>query len=152
MQLYIDWSKPITLKGDKTLIYKLDSKDMNRVPNAAGIYVFGRRWGKRQFEALYVGKAEKIRMRVKYQLNNLSLMQHLRYAKSGERILLVGKFKTKPGQKLTTCLPTIERAFIRYFLLEGYNLVNKQGTSLWTHEINSTGKHPKRFFPGQMLV
>lgn len=46
----------------------------------------------------------------------------------------------------------IERAFIRYFLSEGHDLVNKQGTRLRQHEIASVGKHPKKFIPHLMYV
>jgi hypothetical protein len=41
---------------------------------------------------------------------------------------------------------------IRYFLSEAHDLVNKQGTRLRRHELSSTGKHPKRFFPRLMYV
>lgn len=62
--------------------------DLDRLPDdATGIYVLGRRWGS-QIEALDVGKASRIRGRLKNQLNNLRLMQHLRNAKAGKRIAL----------------------------------------------------------------
>lgn len=101
---------------------------------------------------MYVGKANGIRGRVKNQLNNLRLMQHLKNAKAGKRIVLAGRIVTKPGQQLDRSLPLIERALIRYFLSEGHDLVNKQGTRLRRHELSSSGKHPKRFFPSLMYV
>jgi hypothetical protein len=150
MKLQIEWSRPVQLRdaSSQNMIYALDS---GKVLSAAGIYVFGRRFG-RQFEALYVGKAEWIRGRVKGQLNNLRLMQHLRNAKAGKRILLAGKLITKPGQRLTKCLALAERALIRYFLSEGHDLVNKQGTRLSRHELASTGRYPKRYFPRLMYL
>lgn len=148
MELRVEWTRSIPLKDDKDLIYRVS---LDRLPTTAGVYVFGRRWGK-QFEALYVGKANVIRGRVKGQLNNLRLMQHLKNAKAGKRILLVGRFVTKPGQRIEKCLPLVERALIRYFLSEGHDLVNKQGTRLRRHEISSSGKYPKRFFPSLMYV
>lgn len=132
----------------QNLIY---SADLNKLPTVSGVYVLGRRWGN-QFEALYVGKANGIRGRVKSQLNNLRLMQHLRNAKAGKRIVLAGRIVTKPGQQMGRCLPLIERALIRYFLSEGDDLVNKQGTRLRRHELSSSGKHPKRFIPSLMYV
>ena len=45
-----------------------------------------------------MGKAGKIRARVKGHLNNLRLMQHLRNAKAGKRLVLAGRLLTKPGQ------------------------------------------------------
>jgi hypothetical protein len=79
-------------------------------------------------------------------------MQHLKGAKNGRRIVLAGKFIAKPGQQVDKCLRIIERGFIRYFLSEGHDLVNKQGTRLRRHEVSSSGNHPKRFFAGLMYV
>lgn len=150
MKLHVEWVRPLALKdaSRENLIYKAD---IARLPSAPGIYMFGRRFSG-QFEALYVGKANRIRGRVKGHFNNLRLMQHLRNAKSGKRIVLAGKIVTKPGQRLEKCLKLIERGFIRYFLSEGHDLVNKQGTRLRRHEVTSSGKHPKRFFPRLMYV
>ncbi len=113
--------------------------------------MFGRRYGQ-QFEALYVGKANNIRSRVKGQCNNLRLMQHLKNAKSGKRIILAAKFVARPGQQKSNCISLIERALIRYFLSEGDDLVNKQGVRIRRHEITSTGKHPKRYFPSPIFL
>lgn len=150
MKLYVEWSAPIPLRNAtrENLIYKLD---LDQLPAAAGVYVLGRRWGN-DFEALYVGKAKAIRWRLRSQLNNLRLMQHLRNAKAGTRIALVGRVVTKPGQRLERVLPLVERALIRYFLSEGHDLVNIQGTHLRRHEIVSSGRHPKRFVPGLMYL
>ena len=72
--------------------------------------------------------------------------------KTGKRIVLAGRLLTKPGQRLAECLPLAERALIRYFLSAGHDLVNKQGTRLRRHELESSGRHPKRFFPGVMYL
>ncbi len=88
MKLQVEWGRPIRLSSGKArgMIYDVD---LERVVTDAGVYVFGRTWG-RQFEALYVGKATKIRQRINGQLNNLRLMQHLLHAKSGDRIVIAG--------------------------------------------------------------
>lgn len=150
MKLSVEWGRPIQLRdGSKqNLIYIVDT---NKLPTAAGLYILGRRWGS-DLEALYVGKANNIRSRVKGQLNNLRLMQHVRNAKTGKRIVLTGTIITKPGQRLEKSLLLIERGLIRYFLSEGHDLVNKQGTRLRHHEVLSSGKHPKRFFPKAMFL
>lgn len=146
----MEWNHPIPLKdgSSQNLIYNVDP---DKVPHAAGIYVLGRRWAS-GFEALYVGKAKNVCSRVKGQLNNLRLMQHLRNAKAGKRVIVCGQIVTKPGQQLNKSLLLIERALVRYFLSEGHDLVNKQGTRLRRHEIVSTGKHPKRFIPSLMYL
>ncbi len=145
MILYIEWSRLIRLRdaSKDNLIYDID---LGKLPTDAGIYIFGRRWGS-QFEALYVGKAGNIRNRVKGHFNNLRLMQHLKNAKSGNRVVLAGKLLTQRGQRLQKCLLLAERALIRHFLSEGDDLVNKQGVRLRRHELESSGQHPKRFFP-----
>ena len=113
--------------------------------------MFGRRWGK-NIEALYVGKAKNIRGRVKVQFNNLRLMQHLKRAKTGKRVLLFGKAITKPGQKIDKVVSLLERALIRYFLSEGHDLVNRQGVRIRRHEVNSDGYQPKKFIPRLMFL
>lgn len=150
MRLKVDWGVPMQLRDGRkeNLVYTIH---LDKLPTTGGIYVFGRRWG-RQFEALYVGKANRIRGRIKVQINNLRLMQHLKNAKSGKRILLCAKVVTRPGQRLEKCLTLIERALIRHFLSDGHDLVNKQGTRLRRHEIESTGRQPKRFIPGLMYL
>lgn len=150
MKLHIEWARPVVLK-DASRDKFAYAADIDKLPDAPGIYMFGRRW-QGQFEALYVGKANRIRGRVNDHFNNLRLMQHLRNAKNGKRIVLAGEIVTKPGQQLEKCLKLIERGFIRYFLSEGHDLVNKQGTRLRRHEVTSSGKHPKRYFPRLMYV
>jgi hypothetical protein len=150
MKLHVEWARPILLKdGTKqNLIYTIDPK---KLPQVAGLYILARRWGS-ELEALYVGKANNIRGRLKGQFNNLRLMRHIKNAKTGKRIVLTGRFMTKPGQRREKSLLLIERALIRYFLSEGHDLVNKQGTRLRRHELASSGKHPKRFIPHTMYL
>lgn len=146
----MEWTRPISLR-DATRQNLIYSVALDKVPARAGVYVFGRRWGG-QFEALYIGKANDIRSRVKGQLNNLRLMQHLKNAKAGRRVVLAGCLDTKSGQQLKKCLPLVERVLIRYFLSEGHDLVNRQGTRLRRHELTSSGKYPKRFIPSTMYI
>jgi len=151
MKLKITWGKPIPLvkvTGDKEQIYSLDEK---KIPDAAGIYVFARRFGKR-YEALYVGKSNNVRGRVRGHLNNLRLMRYLEKAKMGKRVVIVGEISTLPGQKPKSVLDTLERAFIRHFLAEGHDLRNQQGTIIRRHEILSDGKLPKSFIPSLMYL
>lgn len=150
MKLHVEWSRPISLRDARhqNMIYGIE---LEKLPATAGVYIFGRRFSK-AFEALYVRQAGDIRDRVKGQLNNLHLMQHIKNARNGKRILLAGRFVRRPGQQPKKCLSLIEQALIRYFLSEGHNLVNKQGTRLYHHKIASAGRHPKRFFPRLMYL
>lgn len=148
MDIQIEWNRFTRLKDDKKLDYTID---LSKLPKKGGIYIFGRLYGK-AFEALYVGKAENIQSRVKGQLNNHRLMQHLKHSKDGRRVLITGIFKAKPGQKQEKCLKIIERELIRYYITQGNDLVNVQGISIRRHQIISTGKQPKKIIPGYIAV
>ena len=86
-----------------------------------------------------------------HQLNNLRLMTHIREAKVGNRVVIAGSVNTKPGQQIEKCLTLVERSLIRYFLSEGDDLVNVQGTLLRRHEIESTHT-PKWLVPRTMYI
>lgn len=148
MDLNVEWLPPVPLvDGTKQrLIYTCD---LEKLPIKGGVYVFARRFGQ-QVEALYVGRAESIRRRIKSQLKNLPLMKHVEGARIGRRVLFVGEFKPKPGQKARTCLPVIERALIRYFLTERHDLVNVHGAKLRQHTITSAGS--RRMVPKTMFI
>jgi hypothetical protein len=134
MELSLSWLKPIKLQYSDEAGYHLD--DMDRVPETPGIYLFGRQHGE-SVEALYVGKANSLRARLKSQFNNNKLMRHVENARAGRRTLTLAEFKAKRGQQQTPCLLQIETALIRYFLYKGDDLVNKQGTRLWRNTIVS---------------
>ncbi len=146
MNLGLTWLNPLDL-ADAGMAYDLD---LGKVPEEAGVYVFGRRHGK-SFEALYVGKADILRRRVKTQLNNLRLMQHLKTARSGRRSLMLGVYNPKGGQRKTESLQVIERAMIRYFMSQGHDLVNLQGITLRHHQIDSV-RSPTWFVPRTILI
>jgi hypothetical protein len=135
------------LESSHELIYVVE---LERLPQDAGVYVFGRKWGT-GYEALYVGKANNIHTRVHGQLNNLRLMQHIRNAKLGDRVVIAGALVPRPGQKADRCLPILERTLIRHFLSEGHDLVNVHGTLLRQHEIESI-RPPKYFVPKVMYL
>lgn len=151
MKLKIEFDKPISLVSGKNegLIYTVNNID--KISQKAGVYIFARRWGK-SFEALYVGKSKNMRGRVRSHFNNLRLMKHLESAKIGKRVVLIGEVKTLPGQKIVKVLRLLERGFIRYFLAEGHDLVNQQGTRIRRHEISTDGKIKKSFIPSVMYV
>src|SRR5262249_37414723 len=151
MKMHVRWGRPLTLKDGsrENLLYVPDT---TKLPKSPGIYVFGRRQRNGWMEALYVGMATNIRARVWGQRKNLPLMMHLKNAKEGKRVVRVGVFEARPGQKARKCLPLLERALIRYFLSEGHDLVNKAGARLGRHEVTTNGRHPNRFIPKVMFV
>ena len=84
---------PLRRDTGENLMY---SADWSKLPEASGVYVFGRRYGK-DFEALYVGKATRLRSRVQHQCERVPLMMHLKKAKSGKRVILVARFVPMRG-------------------------------------------------------
>ncbi len=141
MKLYVEWSRPIPLRREG-IGYAVD---LISLPTRPGVYVFARHWGNR-YEAIYIGQASgSIRRRVDQQLNNVNLVENLRTAQTGARIVLAGVVRPRQGQQLNTVLRLVERALIRHFLAEGHNLVNKQGTLIRRHELMFAGRHPRRF-------
>ena len=131
------------------MIYTLNEL---RLPESAGVYVFGRIQRTGEFEALYVGRSDNIRGRVLGHLNSVRLMGHIESARKGKKVVRAGVFKSRSQKKITKYLPVIERALIHYFLSEGHDLANLQGARLGRHEVLSDGRHPNRFIPKLMLV
>lgn len=150
MEIDLDWTDPIPVRLTKgrELHYQID---LELVPTAPGIYIFGRRWGA-NFEALYVGQAGRLRARIRSHLNNARLLRHLGEARNGRRVLLAGVLIGKPGQTTSKCLNIAERAFIRHFIAVGHDLINKQGIRLHRDRITSLGRHTKDFWPQEVLV
>lgn len=136
MQFRFVWTDPIVL-SDATNAGMIYSLPNTKVPSGAGLYIFGRKFGKR-VEALYVGKAGNIQKRTQQQLKNLKLMLHLQNSRAGSKVLIAGELKTTSASRVEQ-LPLLEKAFIRHFLLEGHELVNIQGTRILRHEVSSSG-------------
>jgi len=151
MKLEVEWKRPLSLQSGARdgLIYAVD---LDRIERGPGVYIFARRWGK-SFEALYVGQSGNLHSRIKSHLNSLRLMRHIETAKTGRRVVLLGKPKVKSGQQLPKVLKVLERALIRHFLAEGgHDLVNRQGVKIRRHEIASSGSLPKAFVPSVMYL
>jgi hypothetical protein len=148
MDLHLDWLEPVNLAFSKKAgQYELD---LDEIPENPGVYIFGRGHGN-SIEALYVGRAENLRSRIKQQLNNHRLMRHLEEAKNGVRGIVIAKWRARPGQTPKKCLPLIERSLIRHFVLKGHDLVNKNGVSLRQHKITSKGRI-RSFIPGRLYL
>lgn len=142
MDLEVRWASPFNLFRSKTeLIYEIENLDS--VPRAAGVYVFARAHGD-VVCPLYVGKAASLRVRVEQQLNNLKLMRGIERASSGQRILYVAEFLGKGGQSAAKAISVIESAFISAAMVEGFELINVQGTKRLAHTITSTGNREAR--------
>jgi hypothetical protein len=150
MKLSVVWQKPVILRNSPNsgCGYLVDLRKIKNIP---GVYVFARRHNN-QYEALYVGRTKTLRNRINQHTNNLALMDHIKSAKNGARVVVFGIPKTAQGQQMGKVLATLERALIRHFLSEGHDLLNEKGTRIERDEIKSTGKIPKSFVPSEMFV
>jgi len=145
LDLHLDWDNPLPLSPSANGIYDVD---LDRVPEAPGIYVFFRVFGK-VTAALYVGKAEILRVRIGQQLNVARLMRGIERAPKGRRYLVCARFRGRPGQRLT-CLATIERALIRHYLSKGDELLNVHGNRIRKHSLTSERTALRKFIPKQI--
>lgn len=99
MNISVVWHAPIPLRGYAREL--IDSFDFVTLPDEPGVYIFARRFGPKII-AIYVGKAEVLRGRIRQQLNNNRLMRALDEAPYGERVLICGTFGGKRGARIPT--------------------------------------------------
>jgi hypothetical protein len=98
-----------------------------------------------------VGKSTNLRNRIKGHLNNLKLMKYLENAKMGQRVVFVGQLTYKK-KRVDAALKTLERAFIRNFLVEGHDIANQQGVKIRRHEITSERKYGRSLIPATIYL
>jgi hypothetical protein len=91
--------------------------------------MFYRMYGQNH-QVFYVGKALNLRTRLKGQLNNLKLMNSIKSAARGARMLSYAEVMLKPGQKSNSAIVAAEKLLIRHFVEEGHVLFNVQGVKL----------------------
>jgi hypothetical protein len=144
MEISISWHERQISPSARTFFDQLWRFDVDAISHEAGIYVLGRKHGKR-VQPIYIGKATDLQQRIRQQMNNFRLMQALGEASNGARVVLVGEIESKRGQQVPRVLKVAERALIRAALASGHPIVNKHGTKTATHSISIIGKRPQRF-------
>lgn len=149
MKINIQWQPAVELQKNRDGFgYGID---LEKIPKRGGVYVFYRQWGKSK-ESLYVGRSKNLRSRMKAHLNSVKLMRHLIGARNGKLYVRVGVCKTKAGSLQDKKLAIAEKALIRYFIAEGHELSNQQGTILRMDEIQFAGRGMRGFIPKKMNV
>jgi hypothetical protein len=143
MDLNLVWGDPLPLVMEASDLYRADA---DQIPPAAGIYVFFRAFGT-STEALYVGQAGNLKIRIKQQLDAHRLMTGIKGASIGSRFIAIGELKRRPGQQVKTCLNLIEHALIRYYLARGDELLNNQGTHIRKHSLTSERTKARNLIP-----
>lgn len=120
---HLEWHEPQRLSS-----YPY-SPDLDEIPRSAGVYLFYRKHGA-SFEVFYVGKALNLQSRIKGQLNNLKLMNSIKSAANGARMLAYAEITLRPGQRKESAIVAAEKLLIRHFVEEGHELFNIQGVKL----------------------
>jgi hypothetical protein len=151
VKIKLEWDKALNLGPKAKFIRNLENT-IPMLPPGAGIYVFARRY-KNTISPIYVGKASNLRTRIKTQSNNRRLMDAVRTERNGDRILLIGRVKTQPGQQLEKVLKIAEQTHIEQAMTAGFPLINIQGTRTKRHEIVITGRKSRQHpFPRLMYL
>ena len=138
MDLDVFWHPPVDLHDgrDDNLILTCD---LDEIPETPGVYAFARKHGE-NIEPLYIGRAGDLRSRIRGHFRtNVQLMQRIRDARNGRKVVLPGEWRAKRGQQQERALQVIEAGLIKYALAEGHEIFNIQGTKRPVHIINSAG-------------
>jgi hypothetical protein len=144
MDIRLRWHEPLYLEQEGALIYHIDEDDWDYIPDKPGVYIFARMHGQ-AIAPLYIGKATSLSERICQQLNNnVRLMRGLQDAPSGYRVLLLGELLPRPGQRIASILGLAEASLIRSALVEGFELLNIQGTRTPVHTLTSSGNREAR--------
>ena len=151
MELNVEWYKPVPLRdGEKqNCPYVVDDlKQLGRFP---GVYMFCRVHDGIVFP-LYIGKSVDVSGRIgKHLRESIKLMNGIKAAAEGEKVIIRGKFIPKPGQSVPKCIAVIERALIDHALSKQYKLLNVQGTKTQVHHVNFSGYPGALDITGQTL-
>jgi hypothetical protein len=151
MKIEAAWSKPIPLKKDSSgeLIYQLD---LDELPDEAGVYVFGRKYGD-GYAPIYIGETLSIRRRIKDHLKSVPLMKAIENAPNGGRFLIFCTVSAGTKEKAKKHVGIIEKALILHAQAEGHELFNQKGTKLPTDTITFTGNRTSECIaPRVMLI
>ncbi|NUE92389.1 GIY-YIG nuclease family protein [Acinetobacter seifertii] len=123
MQVELEWYEPIELGSSSTLKENVKNFDLSLIPEISGVYIFYREYGNYQ-EALYVGKSENIRMRMKSHFNSIKLVDGLIDTPKGQKKLIFAEVKTRSD--LGKALAQAEKGLINQLDDEKHPLLNRK--------------------------
>lgn len=123
MLVELDWYEPIELGSSSTLKENVKNFDLSLLPEISGVYIFYREYGEYQ-EALYVGKSENIRTRMKAHFNSIKLIDGLVETPKGKKKLIFAEVKTRSD--LAKALTQAEKGLINQLDDEQHPLLNRK--------------------------
>ncbi len=136
MKIELNWFEPIELGSSGTLRENIKNFDLKELPEIAGIYIFYREYGESQ-TALYVGKSENIRSRMKAHFNSLRLIEGLEDTPQGKKHLIFAEIKTRV--EIGRALNQAEKGLIQHYIEKGHPLLNQKLMEDHFDEITSSG-------------
>lgn len=148
MEININWERPLSLIDGTHQNRVYTPEDESPLTENPGVYVFARKHGNRIIP-LYVGRANNLNVRISQQLNNVQLMKGIQNSPQGNRLLILGKLRKKPGQNLLKVLRIVESALIEQSLSQGFDILNKQGKNRPTHTVYFTGNREAKLYSGK---
>lgn len=137
MKIELNWLEPIELGSSSNLRENIKNLDLKSIPDIAGVYIFYREYGEKQY-ALYVGKSENIRSRMKTHFNSLKLIEGLEDTPQGKKKLIFAEVKTRSD--LGRALNQAEKGLINHFDNQEHLLLNKKLMADHFDEITSKGE------------
>lgn len=123
MKVELDWYEPMELGSSSTLKENVKNFDFLLLPEISGVYIFYREYGNYQ-EALYVGKSENIRTRMKAHFNNMKLIDGLIDTPKGQKKLIFAEVKSRSD--LAKALAQAEKGLINQLDDEKHPLLNRK--------------------------
>lgn len=123
MNVELDWHEPIELGSSSALKDNLKNFDFSFIPEISGVYIFYREHGEYQ-EALYVGKSENIRTRMKAHFNSLKLVDGLADTPKGQKKLIFAEVKSRSS--LVKALAQAEKGLINKLDKQKHPLLNRK--------------------------
>ena len=137
MKIELNWMEPIELGSSSTLRENIKNLDLKCIPDIAGVYIFYREYAGKQY-ALYVGKSENIRTRMKSHFNSLSLIEGLENTPQGAKKLIFAEVKTRSD--LGRALNQAEKGLIQHYIENDHPLLNQKLMADHFDEIMPKGK------------
>lgn len=114
---------------------------IREIPDTWGIYIFHRRFGDTS-EALYIGKSKALRNRIIQELNALELIEHVKGAKKGTKLLSFAELVAHGNCDKDKYIDDIESVLIQEAVYQGHNLYNIKKTKVHLREVSSSGDVP----------
>lgn len=136
MKIELNWFESIALGSSSTLRENIKNFDLNEIPEISGVYIFYREYGETQ-HALYVGKSENIRSRMKSHFNSLKLIEGLEESSQGQKKLIFAEVKTRSD--LGRALNQAEKGLIQHYMENDHPLLNQKLMADHFDEVSSTG-------------